>query len=186
MSERMRRSNDRPRVDRDELRAAWAFLGCVPWKLFLTLTFDPKRVFPVGRERAEREAQQWCNLLGYMSRCPLRWLYAAERSARGHWHVHVLLTDLDEKRIAPALGVWRSRNGNVDVRPVYNGGGAVLYTMKEAALNGEVVISDTITPARYGRILSPAILVALRPDQERGVSPEIAATAVSPSVDPLA
>jgi hypothetical protein len=43
---------------------AWIdFLSRVPWELLVTLTFDPKKVFPVNRHLADREAFEWCALL---------------------------------------------------------------------------------------------------------------------------
>jgi hypothetical protein len=43
---------------------------------------------------------------------------------------------------------WELRNGLIDVQPVSNAIGAVLYTTKQAALSGEVVLSDTLAPYR--------------------------------------
>src|SRR5438093_951517 len=74
------------------LHIAWdEFLGHLAWDAFATLTFDPKRVYPVGEEMADREAFWWCGLLGRLFRRPVGWLYAVERSPNGLWHVHALL-----------------------------------------------------------------------------------------------
>ncbi len=49
--------SNRVRVRGAVLLVAWVeLLGHVRWDLFVTLTFDPKRVFPVGCTRAGKEA----------------------------------------------------------------------------------------------------------------------------------
>ena len=50
--------------------------------------------------------------------------------------------------ISGPISMWEQRNGRVDVRPVTHAQGAVLYTTKQAALSGEVVLSDTLRPYR--------------------------------------
>ena len=126
-----------------ELVAAWSdFLGRVPWELFATLTFDPKRVYPVDRVMASREAFWWCNALAHMYRVPAVWAYAPERGATGLWHAHALLQGTP-KRIGEACAVWKARNGHIDVRPVSDGRGITMYASKSAAATGEIVWSDT-------------------------------------------
>jgi len=57
--------------------------------------------------------------------------------------------------------MWEGRNGWIDVRPIWNRGGATLYTTKAAAMTVEITWSDTI--ARYARQLSDRPIVALHP-----------------------
>ena len=91
-SVRTRDYSSRVRVRGAALLVAWVdFLSCIPWEFFVTLTFDPKRVFPVDCTRAEREAFRWCGQVGYALRRPVGWLIALERHASGQWHAHVLL-----------------------------------------------------------------------------------------------
>jgi hypothetical protein len=137
--------SNRVRVRGAMLRLAWVeFLGRIPWDLFVTLTFDEKRVFPVGRIRAGREAFRWCGHVGWALRRPVAWLIALERGASGQWHAHVLLVGVPHD-ISALATMWELRNGRIDVRPVSNAIGVVLYTTKEAALSGELVLSDTLT-----------------------------------------
>jgi len=143
--------SNRVRVKGAMLRLAWVeFVGHIPWDLFVTLTFDEKRVFPVGRIRAGREAFKWCGHIGWALRRPVGWLIALERGASGQWHAHVLLVGVRHD-ISALATMWELRNGRVDVRPVTNGTGVVLYSTKEAAFSGEVVLSDTLTLYRDQR-----------------------------------
>jgi hypothetical protein len=126
------------------LRVAWVdFLGRVPWDLFVTLTFDPKRVFPVPCTRAGREAFEWCGMIACALRHPIGWLIALERGFSGQWHAHVLLVGVAADMAAFAE-LWALRNGHIDVKPVTDGAGIVLYSTKQAALSGEIVLSDTL------------------------------------------
>src|SRR5262245_38925845 len=122
--------NGRLRVHGPRLRLAWAeFLGRIPWERFTTLTFDPKRVFPVSRERADREVFWWLGVSGHIIRRPIGWVYAVERHASGQWHAHALTVGgghAAEWRVASDL--WRVRNGLADIRPVDSIDGAALYT----------------------------------------------------------
>jgi hypothetical protein len=128
---------------RDELVLAWSqWLEGVPWELFVTLTFDPKRVFPVDRNMASREAFWWCCETSRMHRSAIAWAYAPERGRTGLWHVHALLAGAPP-RLPAACELWKVRNGHIDVRPVRDVRGASLYASKSAALTGEIVWSDT-------------------------------------------
>ncbi len=129
---------------RRELSIAWASLfGGVNWRWFVTLTFDPKRVYPVSEERASREAFRWCCDTASMLRRPLGWLYATERGQGGQWHAHVLIVGCCEPLDVP-VAVWRLKNGEADIREVWGAIGATEYLSKDAAIRGEVTWSDTL------------------------------------------
>ena len=137
------------RLSGDELQRAWGcFIGRMPWVRFFTLTFDPKRIFPVTQQRASREAFTWCNQVQYVLRRELAWAFATERGRSGLWHAHVLMTGTREARWGLVAENWRVRNGNADERDVYAALGVSLYMTKSAALGGEVVLSDTIDKYR--------------------------------------
>lgn len=130
------------------LRMAWVeFLDRVPWKWFVTLTFDEKRVFPVDQSRAAREAVRWCGLIGWTLRRPVGWLVAPERGASGLWHAHALLVGVPND-ISAFASIWQVRNGRIDVQRVVSSPGVVLYTTKEAACTGTVLLSDTLSRYR--------------------------------------
>jgi len=149
------------------LRRAWSeFLGRLQWQQSVTLTFDPKRVFPVSRERAEREASWWCAQLARVARRAVGWLFAAERTANGLWHVHVLVIGAGRLPWKLMNDLWRTRNGHAKIVPVHDTSGAVLYTTKEAYRTGEIVLSDTLT--RYRNQLATNELVKLVPDDTEG------------------
>jgi hypothetical protein len=134
--------HSRNHARREEQRAAWAgFLGRVPWQLFVTLTFDPKR-HAADSVTASREAFWWCCQTARIYRVPAAWAYAPERGFTGLWHAHVLMVGTP-MRIPEACGMWKARNGHIDVRPVTDRQGASLYTSKSAALTGDIVWSDT-------------------------------------------
>ncbi len=151
-----RRRQDGPTVNR-----AWSdFLAPLPWQLFVTLTFDLHRVFPVDQQVASREAFQWCNTTSWIYRLPLGWIYAPERSPSGVWHAHALLIGVpwlrpqqedDEEDLPEARGMWTARNGIINVRRVHSAPGASLYTTKQAAFSGKVVWSDTLSRYLDGR-----------------------------------
>src|SRR5262245_23293128 len=123
------------RVRQPLLRLAWVRLaGSVAWDLFVTLTFDPKRVYPVGSERAAKEAVRWCGDVARTLRRPVGWLIAPERMASGQWHAHVLLVGVP-KNIGPLAAIWEMRNGSIDVQVVRDGAAVVLYATKDAALS---------------------------------------------------
>ena len=128
---------------RAEQQAAWGgFLSRVPWELFITLTFDSKRVYAVDSVKASREAFWWCCQTAHMYRVPAAWAYAPERGSSGRWHAHVLLAGTP-MRISAACGIWETRNGKIDVRPVSDVHGIALYTSKSAGASGDIVWSDT-------------------------------------------
>jgi hypothetical protein len=152
------------RVAARRLHQTWgAFLGRVPWEWSVTLTFDPHRVFPVGRRRADWEASHWCDELGWIYRRPIGWVYTTERGRNGQWHAHALLVGLGSLSIAPAAAIWRVRNGYLNTRRVYAGQRAVLYATKEACRTGDVVVADTLT--HYRARLGPELSVELHDDQ---------------------
>lgn len=155
----------RHRLRRRALQRAWAdFLGRFPWQWFVTLTFDPRRSFPVGHRHADREAFWWCGQVEHVLRRPVAWVYAPERGATGTWHVHALLLGIRTKRELRAPSVlWASRNGHFDARPVSCADGALLYTTKQAALAGEVVICDTL--GSYRHLLTEGETVRLAPNE---------------------
>jgi hypothetical protein len=129
------------------LQLAWgAFLGRVRWDNFVTLTFDPKRVFPVGQERAVREAVSWCNGVARALRTPVGWVVAPERTRSGQWHSHALLVGVEHEQAVALAAPWQFRNGMIDIRRVAAGDSntIALYTTKEAAITGEAVLSDTL------------------------------------------
>lgn len=58
-----------PKTRRRDVSSGWAdWVGVIPWKHFVTPTFDPKRRFPVGRDLAERETFELCGLMCRASR----------------------------------------------------------------------------------------------------------------------
>lgn len=152
---------------RTELRggamaAAWGeFIGCVPWTKLWTLTFDPKRRFPVGQERASREAFSWVNQAARVQRQPIAWVYATERGASGLWHVHALTTGTIDKVDEYMMLDWQLRNGHAHAATVTDSVGAVLYASKSAAMRGEIVCSDTLV--KYRDQLNNAPVVKLYP-----------------------
>jgi hypothetical protein len=157
------------RLRRKEQQRAWTdFLGRLEWRLFVTLTFDPKRVFPIGQELASREAFWWCNETARIYRRPLGWVYAPERGTSGQYHVHVLMIGTPRLvhghvfLLQEAAGIWRARNGNIDVRPVDDSYGVTFYSCKQAAEAGELVWSDTLF--KYRDALQAAPTVNLFPD----------------------
>lgn len=148
------------RVRNPELRVGWIdFVGAIPWEWFVTLTFDPKRVFPVGRERAGREATRWCQSLAWMYRRPVGWLISPERGRSGQWHAHALLIGLP-RDISDAAAPWESRNGKINLRRSYRGLGATLYATKETGPSGEVLLSDTLhlyLPGKQGTTVGRSV-----------------------------
>lgn len=132
------------RLRGEHLIAAWAaWLGGLPWEWFVTLTFDPGRRYPVSAQLAGREAVTWCGHVGCALRVPVAWLIALERGRSGQWHAHALIAGT-QRDLSSATPLWEARNGGVDVRPVHNAHGVVLYSTKEAALSGELILSDTL------------------------------------------
>jgi hypothetical protein len=150
----------RYRLRGDALSRAWgAFLGRVPWELFVTLTFDPKRVFPASERRASREAFRWCNDTAHTFRSALVWAYAVERGGGGGaWHAHTVIAGAQDADWEVARGMWVGRNGGAVIKPIYDEG-AAMYTTKAAALNGEIVLSDTI--GQFRNELNASVVVSL-------------------------
>jgi len=135
----------RIRLPINELARAWAqFLGRIPWAAMVTLTFDLKRVFPVRRARASREAWWWCCSLGGIFRRPVAWLYVTERGRSGAWHAHALVAGLSVAEVNVAAEMWRVGRGIADVRDVWKGDGAVLYVAKGVPYRAEIAFSETI------------------------------------------
>jgi hypothetical protein len=156
--------SNRNRVRGTLLTRAWGdWLGRVPWQDFITLTFDPKKVFPVGRDRASSEAFRWLSHAEYAERRPLAWAYSTERGRSGHWHVHALVAGSTGVNWSRLSQVWKRHNGIVDVRPVYDGRGVTLYTTKAGA-DAEVVIADTVTLARFPALADRTPLDLWPPD----------------------
>jgi hypothetical protein len=153
----------RTRAAGDILARAWSnYLSRIPWEFFASLTFDPKRVFPVSRECASREAFWWCGSLGHLYRRTVTWIYVVERGHTGLWHAHALIIGAGEQpRWLAALETWRERNGKIDLQPVSDVRGVAMYTTKELAAEGEIVLSDTL--ARYKNCLASSPVVDLFP-----------------------
>lgn len=150
----------RHRLRRAALQLAWSdFLSRVAWELFVTLTFDPKKVFPVSSQTASREAFWWCGQAGRLLRRPIAWVYAPERGPSGLWHVHALLVGTSGNALPAARALWRARNGRIDVRLVADVQGVTLYTTKQAALTGEIVWADTLQ--HYARTLQDTPVIGL-------------------------
>jgi hypothetical protein len=129
-----------------DLINGWAtWLGHFPWQWFATLTFDPKRVYPVSQTVVEREASRWCQLVGRTVRLQVGWVCAPERGRGGQWHAHVvMLANSETWSPTAALPVWETRNGRIDLRPVHDLRGLGLYLTKDAAEAGTIVLSDTL------------------------------------------
>ena len=145
---------DRHRLTARQTAAVWAgWLGTrIRWDAFVSLTFDPARAFGVSQARASREAFRWCNETARTLRQPIGWIYAPERGPNGgQWHVHVLIVGAVAEALSGApAAAWRTRNGRIDIRSVWESCGATLYTTKTAAATGEVVWSDTLKPYVLG------------------------------------
>ncbi len=153
------RWTNRARFRRDGLREAWAsFLGRVPWEVFVTLTFDPARTFPVGRELASREAFWWCGFVGHVFRRPIGWAYAVERGTGGSWHAHGLFIGIGDRPWTAPTAAWRERNGHVDVQGVADSRRVALYTAKSIN-DDEVVLSDTL--GQYRDALGEEVRISL-------------------------
>lgn len=134
-----------PKTRRRDVSSGWAdWVGVIPWKHFVTPTFDPKRRFPVGRDLAERETFELCGLMCRASRRQLPWLFAVERGRSGLWHSHLLLTNVPEAALDTGLRYWESRNGRVDNRDVSEAQKLLRYITKEAGGLGNVCCSDNL------------------------------------------
>jgi hypothetical protein len=160
----MRSGPDCVRIKAAEIASAWAgWLGAIPWEFFVTLTFDPTKVFPTSAVMAGKEAYWWCGQVGRLHRRPTAWVYSVERGKSGLWHSHALLVGLGGALGTAAPAMWTQRNGRIHVRAVDSATRAVLYTSKEAAFAGEIVLSDTIYRYRG----SPSSRVDLFPTTEQ-------------------
>ncbi len=155
----------RSRLRGRELVSAWSgYLGRIPWQLSATLTFDPKKVFPATRELACREAFWWVGLVARLCRRPVAWAYVVERGRSGLWHAHAVLVDAGSPNHKTLESVWRMRNGHAVIKPVRDVTGIALYTTKQAT-DGEVVLSDTVTLARF-KALAQHVVVPLAGEHE--------------------
>jgi excisionase family DNA binding protein len=154
-----RRWRGRLRLRGGKLENAWSeFLGRIPWQFFATLTFDPARRESVGAELASKEAFGWLCLVAYLCRRPIAWAYAVECSRNGFWHAHALIEGAGDPNLETLKSTWHMRNGQADLARVYDVPGVALYTAKGAA-QGEVVVADTLTPARFN--VSGGVVVPL-------------------------
>lgn len=139
------------------LRLAWVeFVGLLPWTVFVTLTFDPANNGPVTATHAERQAAQWCNFVEWVIRRPVAWLIAVERNRNGNHHAHVLFADLHID-IGSCAECWRLGRGRVDIRPVSDSNGIILYASKEAASHGRISLSDTARRYRGQMNQTPSV-----------------------------
>jgi len=68
--------------------------------------------------------------------------------------------------ISALAAIWEQRNGRVDVRPVSDANGVVLYSTKQAALAGEIVLSDTLAPYRERLTAKPQVDLYPRDDSD--------------------
>lgn len=151
--------SSRVRVPRAELRLGWVtFLDIVPWDVFVTMTFDPKQVYPVTCDRAGKEAFTWCGIVGWALRRPVAWLIAPERGKSGQWHAHVLLAGVP-RDISALAELWQIRNGRIHLRPVDDLSKATLYATKQEASSGEVILSDTLALYRDRRTDVPRVAI---------------------------
>ena len=69
--------------------------------------------------------------------------------------------------------MWELRNGRIDVRPVNNAVGAVLYSTKEAAHDGEILLSDTLSLYRDRLTDEPHISLYPSVQEEHGVTGDV-------------
>ncbi len=133
------------RVDPVALRSAWGdFLGRYNWEFMTTLTFDPKRRSNVDARAALRGAVQWCQSLTRQLGEEAGWVATAEFSPGERWHAHVLLIGVPRKRASLGSRMWLSRNGFTKITPVHSPRSACLYVTKQAALTGDIEISDSL------------------------------------------
>lgn len=164
---KVREASFRPpfvRVKNPLLQMAWVeFLGGVPWEWFVTLTFDAKKVRSMSRQTASREAVRWCGDIERCLRRSIGWLIALERHKSGRWHAHALLAGLPPGiPLDHFAALWEHRNGRVDLRSAGDPTRRCLYLTKEAAADGELLLSDGVSrfreasTSRIGAWLYPA------------------------------
>lgn len=115
----------------------------------------------MSEELASREAFQWCNLIAYMRRKPVAWVYATERGTSGLWHAHALVTGVGGLPPECPTTIWQERNGRADIARVYDQPGVTLYATKAAALGGEIIFADTLP--HYREHLGTEVSVPLFP-----------------------
>jgi hypothetical protein len=86
------------------------------------------------------------------------------------WHAHSVVIGLPERFWMPAGALWEIRNGLIDVQTIGRTPERVcLYLTKQAAMENEVVVSDTM--ARYASRLSAEPRVALYPCESSETAP---------------
>jgi hypothetical protein len=130
------------RVRNPLLQLGWMeFVSAIPWEWFVTLTFDPKKVWSVSRDTAARETIRWFGDVERYFRRHIGWLAALEQHKSGRWHSHGLLAGVPA-RLDPLVAIWEGRNGRAEVQPAGNSARRCLYVSKEAAENGEILLGD--------------------------------------------
>ena len=130
---------------RAEIVECWVeLLSPVAFQHAVTLTFDPKRVFPVGRSRAEDEVQKLMCPIEWMSRGRVEWILAVEAHRSGLHHAHLAVARLKDADLETLERLWNRRNGNSKVRPIDNVSGWISYLAKEAASQGDLILSDSV------------------------------------------
>jgi len=161
---------EQARLTGTRLRDAWAsLLGRFPWQWFVTLTFEPSRIFPVRRRQVEREGTWLGQLVAKVCRTPVGWVCAPERGRGGLWHGHMLMLGASETWSPDAvLPAWQARNGRIDLQRVTDQAGIALYITKDAAEAGTIVLSDTL--ARYRQHVGTRVVVPLWPARSEGRS----------------
>lgn len=144
-------ANGSVRLGKEALHRGWAQLvGCIPWEVWITLTFDPER-WPRRDRRLAEEETQW--LLRYTERVfrrPIGWALAAERDRTGAWHSHALIAGVGDRKWNAPMATWKERCGFIHVEPVWEGQGISEYITKSVGWGGEVVLSDTLALYRRG------------------------------------
>jgi hypothetical protein len=150
------------RLRGDQLARAWGeWLGRIPWDVFITLTFAPRRMHKVSRDFAGKETLMWLRTAEYAHRRPLAWAYAVERGRGGRWHSHVLVANAGSVNWPTLQSVWNERNGHAHVALVYEAQGVSMYTTK-AIEDAEVVVSDALTVVLFSD-LAQHVVVPLTP-----------------------
>ena len=145
------------------LRAGWGeFLTRIPWEWTVTLTFDDGKIWPVNLYRAEREVTWWGRLLAQLYRRAIGWVCALELGRTRRWHGHFLLVGLDGRSVEPAVGAWKQRNGFAQSRKVTDVPGVALYTSKQAADEGYIILSQALS--RYKNHLADEPILQFHPE----------------------
>jgi hypothetical protein len=124
-------------------RDAWVrLLQNAEFTAFATLTFDPKRVFPVSRQRAESEFRKFMASYCHLNRLNPDWLAVVERHQSGIHHLHVGLVGLSLPQVDLLLDSWRNRNGLTRGDEVYNQSGMLRYLLKGTGSRAHAFWSD--------------------------------------------